>query len=205
MAEQLKAVVSVTADTSGLIRGVEGAMAKLNAMSRNVSILAGLSAAQAALGTAERVIGILQRRSDELGRFATEFDPTASRAQMERQLAELSAQKQMGAAMAPSVVAQEMIAAQSAREEAARVTAGAEEIGMGRLRVEAVGDMFTQMGKAFVDDVLARIGGKTPSGTEIIGVSAAFEAGGQTQMLADALLPIVTKFDRLIEKIGGEP
>lgn len=205
MAEQLKAVVSVTADTTGLIRGVEGAMSKLNSMSRNVSILAGLSVAQQAFGIAERLIGSIQRRSDELGRFATELTAEGSMAEFRRQMAELQAQKQIGAAMVPSVQAQEMIATQSAREEAARVTANAEEIGMGRLRLEAVGTMFKDMGKALLDDVLARFGGKVPSPTEIIGVSAAFEAGGQTQMLADALLPIVTKFDRLLEKIGGEP
>lgn len=205
MAEQLKAVVSVTADTTGLIRGVEGAMSKLNSMSRNVSILAGLSVAQQAFGIAERLIAEVRRRSDELGRFATELTAEGSMAEFRRQMAELQAQKQMGAAMVPSVQAQEMIATQSAREEAVRVTANAEEIGMGRLRLEAVGTMFKDMSKALLDDVLARFGGKTPSSTEIIGISAALEAGGQTQMLADALLPIVTKFDRLLDKIGGEP
>ncbi len=205
MAEQLKAVVSLTADTTGLIRGLDGAMAKMNSMSRNVAVLSTLAVGQQALAVVQGIYNVVQRRSDELGRAATEFTMEGSMAQMQRQMVELQAQKQVGAAMAPSQVGIEMMAAQRARTEAARVTAAAEEIGMGRMRLSAVADMFAEMGKAMVDDVLARMGGKTPTGTEIIGISAAFEAGGQTQMLADALTPIVMKLDRLIDKIGGEP
>lgn len=205
MAEQLKAVVSVVADTSGLIKGIDGAMAKINSMSRNVSVMAGLSVGAQAMNLLQSIGATIQRRSDELGRFATEFHPEAQIAEVNRQMAELRAQKEIGAAMVPSQQAIEMLRTQTAQQEATRVTANAEEIGLGRVRVAAVGEMFSEMGKAFVDDVLARIGGKTPSSTEIIGLSAAFEAGGQTQMLADALTPIVTKFDQLLSKIGGEP
>lgn len=205
MAEQLKAVVSLTADTTGLIRGLDGAMAKMASMSRNVSVLSTLAVGQQALATVQSIYNVVQRRSDELGRAATEFTMEGGFAQMQRQMAELQAQRQIGAAMAPSQVGIEMMAAQRAREEAARVSAGAEQIGMGRMRLEAVGGMFAEMGRAFVDHWLARFGGQAPSNTELFGISTAFEAGGQTQMLADALLPIVQKFDRLIDKIGGEP
>lgn len=210
MADQLKAVVQITADTAGLIRGVEGAMAKLGSIGRGVSLMAGLQAGTMLLNAAQRMWQAVSERSDELGKLAAELTPAGSMAQMQRMLAELQSNKQMAAAIAPTQVGIEMMRAQSAREQAAAVVAGADQIGAGMNFVEA---LKTTAGEAFTgltDGILKALGFAGGGQFDLLnvmtlGTATAFERTGATDMVADFYGRLIPYLDKIVEKMGGEP
>ena len=210
MADQLKAVVSVTADTSGLVRGVEGAMAKIGSIGRSVSIMAGLQAGQMLLDGAMRAWRAISDRSEELGKLATELTPAGSMAQYQRMIAELAANKQIAQAIAPAQVGIELMRAQSAREQAASIVGNAGQIGAGMNFVEALKVTMTEAFTGLTDGILMALGiagGGQLDLTNILsaGTATAFERTGATDTIAEAYGRILPYLDRIIEKMGGEP
>lgn len=210
MAEQLKAVVQITADTTGLVRGIEGAMSKIGSIARGVSVMAAVQAGSMLLNQAQRVWQMVSERSDELGKLAVELTPQGSIAQMQRMMAELAANQQIAKAIAPTQVGIEMMRAQSAREQAAAVVADADQIGAGMNFVEA---LKTTAGEAFTgltDGILKALGFAGGGQFDLLnvttlGTATAFERTGATDMVADFYGRLIPYLDRIVEKMGGEP
>lgn len=203
MADDLKAVVSVTADTTGLIRGVDGAMQKLNTMSRNTSIMAGMSVAQHVFGALQQLWGAISERSEALGKLATQFSPEAMTAAAQRSIAELQANMQIGQALGPYQAGIERMKAQSATEQAAKVTADAEALGQGMIVIESLKTTAGELGTGFIDGIIKALGGSEMDAVSL-GTATAFERTGATEMIAEALTPIVGWVEDIATKIGGD-
>lgn len=203
MADDLKAVVSVTADTTGLIRGVDGAMQKLNTMSRNTSIMAGMSVAQQVFGAMQQLWTAISARSEALGALATQFSPEAMAAAAQRSIAEFQANQQIGQALGPYQAGIERMKAQSATEEAAKVVSDAEALGQGMIVIESLKTTAGELGTGFIDGIIKALGGSAMDAATL-GTATAFERTGATDMIAEVLTPVVGWVEEIANKIGGD-
>lgn len=213
MANDLKAVVSVTADTSGLIRGVDGAMQKLNSISKNTSLMAGMTAAQQVFGALQQLWTAISNRSEELGKLAVQFSPEAMSAAAQRSIAELQANQQIGQALGPYQAGIEGMRAASATAEASRIAAQAEQIGEGMIVVQSLMDQSKVAWNEMLDAILVALGvfsqpekmiqaiGENPMGAanagawQLLGFGA---AGSGVDYTLNAILETMTT------KIGGD-
>lgn len=203
MADDLKAVVSVTADTTGLIRGVDGAMQKLNTMSRNTSIMAGMSVAQQVFGAMQQLWAAISARSEALGTLATQFSPEAMAAAAQRSIAEFQANQQIGQALGPYQAGIERMKAQSATEEAAKVVSDAEALGQGMIVIESLKTTAGELGTGFIDGIIKALGGSAMDAATL-GTATAFDRTGATDMIAEVLTPVVGWVEEIANKIGGD-
>lgn len=203
MADDLKAVVSVTADTTGLIRGVDGAMQKLNTMSRNTSIMAGMSVAQQVFGAMQQLWTAISARSEALGALATQFSPEAMAAAAQRSIAEFQANQQIGQALGPYQAGIERMKAQSATEEAAKVVSDAEALGQGMIVIESLKTTAGELGTGFIDGIIKALGGSAMDAATL-GTATAFERTGATDMIAEVLTPVAGWVEEIANKIGGD-
>lgn len=203
MANDLKAVVSVTADTSGLIRGVDGAMQKLNSISRSTSLMAGMTAAQQVFGALQQLWTAISNRSEELGKLAVQFSPEAMSAAAQRSIAEFQANQKVGQALGPYQAGIEQMKAASATEQAAKVTADAEALGQGMIVIESLKTTASELGTGFLDGIIKALGGSTMDQVSL-GTATAFERTGATDMIAEVLTPVVGWVEDIANKIGGD-
>jgi hypothetical protein len=199
----LKAVVSVTADTSGLIRGVDGAMQKLNSISRNTSLMAGMTAAQQVFGALQQLWTAISNRSEELGKLAVQFSPEAMSAAAQRSIAEFQANQKIGQALGPYQAGIEQMKAASATEQATKVTADAEALGQGMIVIESLKTTAGELGTGFIDGIIKALGGSAMDAASL-GTATAFERTGATDMIAEVLTPVVGWVEDIANKIGGD-
>jgi hypothetical protein len=133
MAGDLKAVVEITADTTGLIKGVDGAMKKLETASGLTAAFTGIEAATRVIGFAEKLFGEVRGRMNELDRMALTWSPAAISAQMDAEISKLTDEQKIGTKMGPytaAAIADQMKAEQA---NADRTAANADQIGQGKL------------------------------------------------------------------------
>jgi hypothetical protein len=102
MANDLKASVSITADTSGLISGVNGAMEKINRISASSTAMAGMMGAQKVLQLAQELYRAVSDRSEHLSKLAHTFSPEAMTSAANLSQAQLQSDMAIGQAMGPA-------------------------------------------------------------------------------------------------------
>lgn len=204
MAEQLKAVVSVTADTSGLVRGVEGAMSRLDSIGRNVSLLSGLTIGGSAISAIGRIIATVQERATRFEEAALDYSPDAQRAEQRRKQQEEEQRRRIGEMMGPSQIAIAMVKSQFSTQEMRRVAQSQEAIGFGRIYGATLLESI-KAGASAVGESFMRRAADDVSPTEVFGLSSFFEATGATDLVAQQYGRILPYLDRIVEKMGGEP
>lgn len=204
MANDLKAVVQISANTDGLIKGVDGALQKIDAMSRNTATMAGIMSAEKLIGLAKQMWQAVQERSEHLGKLAQAYSPEAMNATAQAAVAQMKADQKIGLAMGESETGIQNMKAENAAKQAERVAANAENIGGGRIMLAAITENIGNAYDGIVDGVLAGLNGDN-NGSVIYGIGESFgEATGSTDMLADALTPVVSWLDEIASKIGGD-
>ena len=138
MANDLKASVSITADTSGLISGVNGAMEKINRVSASSSAMAGMMGAQKIIQVAQQLYAAVSERSEHLSKLAHTFSPEAMRSAANLSQAQLQSDMAVGQAMGPAQAGIDRAKQDAIAEETAGTLKNAEQIGAGMIVLNSI-------------------------------------------------------------------
>jgi hypothetical protein len=138
MANDLKASVSITADTSGLISGVNGAMEKINRISASSTAMAGMMGAQKVLQLAQQMYTAISDRSEHLSKLAHTFSPEAMTSAANLSQAQLRSDMAVGQAMGPVQAGIDRAKEDAIAEETASTLQNAKQIGEGMIVLNAI-------------------------------------------------------------------
>lgn len=161
MASDLKASVSITADTSGLIKGVNGAMEKISRISATSSMMAGMMGAGQILGYAQQLLGIVSDRSQHLSKLAHTFSPEAMTSAANLSQAQLASDQQIGQAMGPAQAGIDRMKQEYLAEETANTLKNAEAIGDGMITLNALWEQTKAISVGAADASLMALGALT--------------------------------------------
>jgi hypothetical protein len=192
MANDLKASVSITADTSGLISGVNGAMEKINKISSNTSMMAGMMGASKVIDLAKQLWDAMGERSDHLSKLAHTFSPEAMTSAANLSQSQMKSDMAVGQAMGPAQAGIDRAKQDAIAEETANTLKNAEEIGNGMIVLNAIWDQTKAIAIGATDASLADIGSLTESnlaelGTLQAGAMANSVSAGQTDGRLDGV------------------
>jgi len=161
MASDLKASVSITADTSGLIKGVNGAMEKISRISATSSMMAGMMGAGQILGYAQQLLSIVSDRSQNLSKLAHTFSPEAMTSAANLSQAQLASDQKIGQAMGPAQAGIDRMKQEYLAEETANTLKNAEAIGEGMITLNAIWEQTKAIGVGAADASLMALGAAT--------------------------------------------
>jgi hypothetical protein len=159
MANDLKASVSITADTSGLISGVNGAMDKINRISANTSAMAGMMGASKVIDLAKQLWDAMGERSDHLSKLAHTFSPEAMTSAANLSQEQLKSDMAVGQALGPAQAGIDRAKQDAITEETDRTLKNAEAIGEGMIAYNAILDQAKKMGQETADQGLMALSG----------------------------------------------
>jgi len=154
MANDLKASVSITADTSGLISGVNGAMDKINRISASSTAMAGMMGASRVIDLAKQLWDAMGERSDHLSELAHTFSPEAMTSAANLSQAQLKSNMAVGQALGPAQAGIDRAKQDAITEETDRTLKNAEAIGEGMIAYNAILDQAKKMGQETADQGL---------------------------------------------------
>jgi len=204
VANDLKAVVQISANTDGLIKGVDGALQKIDAMSKNTSTMAGIMSAEKLIGLAKQMWSAVNERSEYFGKLAQTYSPEAMQATAQAAVAQMKADQQVGVAMGPAEAGIQNMKAENAARQADRMVNNADAIGGGRIQLAAIQEQLSNAYEGVIDGILQTF---SPDNEKELfySIGESFgQATGSTDMLADALTPVVSWLDEIASKIGGD-
>ena len=161
MANDLKASVSITADTSGLISGVNGAMEKINRVSASSSAMAGMMGAGKIIQVAQQLYAAVSERSEHLSKLAHTFSPEAMTSAANLSQAQLQSDMAIGQAMGPAQAGIDRAKQDAIAEETASTLKNAEEIGKGMIVLNAIWTQTSMMATEAANNTLMAMGAMT--------------------------------------------
>ena len=201
MANDLKASVSITADTSGLISGVNGAMEKINRVSASSSAMAGMMGAQKIIQVAQQLYAAVSERSEHLSKLAHTFSPEAMRSAANLSQAQLQSDMAVGQAMGPAQAGIDRAKQDAIAEETAGTLKNAEQIGAGMIVLNSIWNETKLQSIAAADAVLMALG-STVQDPNMAADAGANQA--ETNPLVDALkssTPVLKVISDLLESV----
>jgi hypothetical protein len=204
VANDLKAVVQISANTDGLIKGVDGALQKIDAMSKNTATMAGIMSAEKLIGLAKQMWSAVNERSEYFGKLAQTYSPEAMQATAQAAVAQMKADQRVGVAMGPAEAGIQNMKAENAARQADRIVNNADAIGGGRIQLAAIQEQLSNAYNGVIDGILQTF---SPDNEKELfySIGESFgQATGSTDMLADALTPVVSWLDEIASKIGGD-
>ena len=158
MANDLKASVSITADTSGLISGVNGAMEKINRISASSTAMAGMMGAQKVLQLAQEMYSAISDRSEHLSKLAHTFSPEAMTSAANLSQAQLQSDMAIGQAMGPAQAGIDRAKQDAIAEETANTLKNAQQIGEGMIVLNAIWNQTKLLATESADATLMALG-----------------------------------------------
>jgi len=158
MANDLKASVSITADTSGLISGVNGAMEKINRISASSTAMAGMMGAQKVLQLAQQMYTAISDRSEHLSKLAHTFSPEAMTSAANLSQAQLRSDMAVGQAMGPAQAGIDRAKQDAIAEETASTLQNAKQIGEGMIVLNAIWNQTKLIATESADATLMALG-----------------------------------------------
>jgi len=158
MANDLKASVSITADTSGLISGVNGAMEKINKISSNTSMMAGMEGASKVIDLAKKLWDAMGDRSEHLSKLAHTFSPEAMTSAANLSQSQMKSDMAIGQAMGPAQAGIDRAKQDAIAEETASTLKNAQQIGEGMIVLNAIWDQTKSMATESADAALMALG-----------------------------------------------
>jgi len=161
MANDLKASVSITADTSGLISGVNGAMEKINRISASSSAMSGMMGAGKIIQVAQQLYAAVSERSEHLSKLAHTFSPEAMTSAANLSQAQLQSDMAIGQAMGPAQAAIDRAKQDALAEETASTLKNAEAIGQGMIVLNAIWSQAQMMATEAANNTLMALGALT--------------------------------------------
>jgi hypothetical protein len=201
MANDLKASVSITADTSGLISGVNGAMEKINRVSASSSAMAGMMGAQKIIQVAQQLYAAVSERSEHLSKLAHTFSPEAMRSAANLSQAQLQSDMAVGQAMGPAQAGIDRAKQDAIAEETAGTLKNAEQIGAGMIVLNSIWNETKLQSMAAADAVLMALGSTVQDPNMAAGAGA---NQAETNPLVDALkssTPVLGLISDLLESV----
>ena len=159
MAGDLKAVVEITADTSGLIKGMDGAVKKISEGTSAVSEMAKFDTLKKSMEMLSSAFEMIGKRNRELYDNAVGFSPFAAAADMNSQVAKMNSVMGIANATAPGAIAMANMDAQSAAAKLARVQRNAEDINAGMASQHAVETNYGTQKDILMDSLSNVMGG----------------------------------------------
>lgn len=161
MANDLKASVSITADTSGLISGVNGAMEKINRVSASSSAMAGMMGAGKIIQVAQQLYAAVSERSEHLSKLAHTFSPEAMTSAANLSQAQLQSDMAVGQAMGPAQAGIDRAKQDAIAEETASTLKNAEHIGNGMIVLNAIWTQTQLIATEAANNTLMALGAMT--------------------------------------------
>jgi hypothetical protein len=201
MANDLKASVSITADTSGLISGVNGAMEKINRVSASSSAMAGMMGAQKIIQVAQQLYAAVSERSEHLSKLAHTFSPEAMRSAANLSQAQLQSDMAVGQAMGPAQAGIDRAKQDAIAQQTAGTLKNAEQIGAGMIVLNSIWNETKLQSMAAADAVLMALG-STVQDPNMAADAGANQA--ETNPLVDALkssTPVLGLISDLLESV----
>ena len=199
MANDLKASVSITADTSGLISGVNGAMEKINRISASSTAMAGMMGAQKVLQLAKEMYSAISDRSEHLSKLAHTFSPEAMTSAANLSQSQLKSDMAVGQAMGPAQAGIDRAKQDAIAEETDRTLKNAEAIGEGIIAYNAILDQAKKMGQETADQGLMALSGLMHAPENIQSV-----IDNPTESANEVLIAIGSTLESIFGKIGGD-
>ena len=199
MANDLKASVSITADTSGLISGVNGAMEKINRISASSTAMAGMMGASKVIDLAKQLWDAMGERSDHLSKLAHTFSPEAMTSAANLSQAQLKSDMAVGQAMGPAQAGIDRAKQDAIAEETDRTLKNAEAIGEGIIAYNAILDQAKKMGQETADQGLMALSGLMHAPENIQSV-----IDNPTESANEVLIAIGSTLESIFGKIGGD-
>ena len=199
MANDLKASVSITADTSGLISGVNGAMEKINRISASTTAMAGMMGASKVIDLAKQLWDAMGERSDHLSKLAHTFSPEAMTSAANLSQAQLKSDMAVGQAMGPAQAGIDRAKQDAIAEETDRTLKNAEAIGEGIIAYNAILDQAKKMGQETADQGLMALSGLMHAPENIQSV-----IDNPTESANEVLIAIGSTLESIFGKIGGD-
>ena len=159
MAQDLKAVVEITADTSGLVRGIDGATKKIAAGTSAMAEIAKFDTLQKSFEMIKAGFDMVSRRYDELYKTAIEYSPAAAAANENLELAKVYADMAKATAVAPGAIGVARINENAVAADARRVVNNADSINRGMVNMAATKANFAAQGDIAVEALGNALGG----------------------------------------------
>jgi len=207
MANDLKASVSITADTSGLISGVNGAMEKINKISSNTSMMAGMMGATKVIDLAKQLWDAMGERSDHLSKLAHTWSPEAMNSAAQLSQTQMQSDQAIGQAMGPAQAGIDRAKQDAIAEETLNTLKNAQQIGEGMIVRNAIWNETKAQSLAAADAGLLALG----SLTHIPEMAQAAVSGPETAVgsvlgvsAAPLLQAIGSTLEAMFSKVKGD-
>lgn len=202
----MKAVITLTADASGVQAGVNRAMAQLDRMQQAVSSLRGLAVAGIAMDFGRTLAQMGQQHLDMITNAANRFSPDAMRGNASLGQARLESDIKLAEAFGPVVGLISEIKAQALRELTDYLVANKEAIGQAMVQIAnfgvAIGEVSAQGLVAF-SDAVNRLAAWLDTFSEDPVAAAGNYAMDVVNPMGD-LNPIANVVRYIADKIGGD-
>lgn len=219
MAKSLQAVIELSADPSGVIRGVAAANKELQRLNASAAatamatqVSAGLNILQQVAGTLSSLYSSLDERLKYFENAALAYSPEAQRAAFQTEEVQRKADRQIGEAFAPTEQARQLLEQQRIKDDTKRTMGRIDEIGTGSLFLSEVGGGIKSGATRSWDSLLEGIG-NVASGNfkdqQLITTLAGgdfIDALGATDALASTglLERIANAIEGVDRKVGGQ-
>ena len=217
MSKSLQAVIELSADPSGVVRGVAAANKELQRLNASAAatamatqVSAGLNLLQQVAGTLSSLYSSLDERMKYFESATLAYSPDAQRAAFQTEQTQRAADKQIAAAYAPTEQAKQLLEQQRIKDDTKTTLSRMEDIGVGSLVLKEIGGAFTSGVSRTWDSILQTTGqwsqGNFTDQQLITTLSGGdfMESFGATDSLAQALERIANILEGVDRKIGGQ-
>ena len=202
----MKAVITLTADASGVQAGVNRAMAQLDRMNQAVSSLRGLAMAGIAMDFGRSLMAMGQQHLDMITNAANSYSPEAMMGANSLSIAQHESDMKLAEAFGPVVGLISEIKAQALRDLTDYLVANKESIGEAMIHIAefgiALGELSANGLARFSESVNALSGFLDRVGQDP--VAAAGEYASNVLNPMGDLNPIANVVRYIADKIGGE-
>ncbi len=139
MASNMKAVITLTADASGVQAGVNQALRQLDRMQQGISALRGLAVAGLAMDLGRMMFSGIQEQMQRISDAAHQFSPEAMGASNQLAITQMEQDKRLGEAFAPFIALIDQIKGQALIELTSYLIANKDAIGEALVNIATFG------------------------------------------------------------------
>lgn len=201
-----KAVLRLTADSSGMVGGVNAALAQLDRMQKGIAGIRNMAGMGMAFSIGQSLWGDLQQQFQHITDAAHSWSPAAMSGQADLSIAQMQTDKQLGDAFGPMVALIDELKAQELRDVVDYLVANKESIGETMLHLAefgvAIGHL-TAEGIVAMSEGINYLVDLLEHPFDVLGDTAVGVAGGIFGGDSDVTGAIVGIYDWLREKMGG--
>lgn len=204
---EFKAVLRLSADSSGMVTGVNAALQQLDRMQKGVAGIRNMAGMGMAFSVGSDLWGALQQQFQHITDAAHQWSPQAMGAQADLSIAQMQTDQQLGDAFGPMVALIDELKAQELRDVVDYLVANKEAIGETMLHLAefgvAIGHL-TAEGIVAMSEGINYLVDLIEHPFDVIGDTAVGVAGGIFGGDSSVTEAVVGIYDWLREKMGGD-